>query len=119
MLGETIRPCGVVWCSLRPRPSKPSAIHLLPDREVLLVGARGDLGVEVLAGQRIGDEAAGLELVEVLPVRQQVHQIDFHEISGDFMGEEGEWPPACQTVSRTYTVRGAMESSPPPDGGWY
>ena len=47
MLGEFISPCGVVWCSFRPDAVVAEPVHLLPHGEMLLVGARRDLGIEI------------------------------------------------------------------------
>ena len=53
-------------------------VHLLPGVEVLGVGADGDLGLEMLRGQRIGQLAADLQMVEIFAVGEQVEDEDFH-----------------------------------------
>ena len=78
MLGEIIRPCGVVWCSFKPDAVEAELVHLLPDLEMLLVGARADLGIPMVARQRIGDQLVALVVLEVAVVGQQVEDEDFH-----------------------------------------
>ena len=56
-------------------------VHLLPHREMLLVGARRDFRIEIRARQRERHMTAGLELVEMAVERQQVEQEDLHESS--------------------------------------
>jgi hypothetical protein len=56
-------------------------VHLLPDGEVLLVGARRDFRVEIRAAQRKRHMTAGLELVEVTVERQEIEQKDLHGCS--------------------------------------
>ena len=45
-------------------------LHLIPDLEMLLIGARGHLGVEMLAGQGIGQIALGFGEIEMAVVGQ-------------------------------------------------
>ena len=54
-------------------------VHLLPHGEMLLVGARRDLRLEIGARQRKRHVPAGLELVEMAVERQEVEQEDLHE----------------------------------------
>ena len=53
-------------------------VHLLPGFEVLCIGARADLRIEMIARQRVGDVLVALVVVEVLAVGQQVEDEDFH-----------------------------------------
>ena len=56
---------------------------------MLLVGARADLGVPMIARQRIGDELVALVVLEVVVVGQQVEDEDFH-FTFTFRGYVGE-----------------------------
>ena len=56
-------------------------VHLLPHREMLLVGARRDLRLEIGARQRKRHVPPRLELVEVAVIGQQVEQEDLHVFS--------------------------------------
>ena len=53
-------------------------IDQFPRIEVLGVSADGDLGFEMPARERIGQFGARLKMVELLTVRQQVEDEDFH-----------------------------------------
>ena len=45
-------------------------LHLIPDLEMLLIGARSHLGVKMLAGQGIGQITLGLGEIEMAVVCQ-------------------------------------------------
>ena len=66
-------------------------VHLLPALEVLFVGPRRDLGIEVIQRQRVGEVLGFLVLVEMLGVGQQVEDEDFHSGSRYFS--------ACEILS--------------------
>ena len=53
-------------------------VHLLPHGEMLLVGARRGLGIEIRFRQRKGHVPPGLELVEMTVEREKVEQEDLH-----------------------------------------
>src|SRR5215469_11197112 len=53
-------------------------IHLLPGFEMLGIGAHRDVGLEVAAGERVGELAADLEMVELFAIGEQVEDEDFH-----------------------------------------
>ena len=57
----------------------PELVHLLPHGEMLLVGTRRDLRIEIRARQRERHVPARLELVEVPIERQQVEQKNLHD----------------------------------------
>ena len=84
--------CGVVL--VEAYTVEAERVHFFPDREMFLVSARRDLGVEVIARQRIGQMAVCLVLVEVLVVGEEVEKIDFH----------GQIP--CANSARSSDVRG-------------
>ncbi len=50
-------------------------VHFLPRLEMLLKGARAHLRIEISPRQRIGDVAAGFELVELPAIGHQVEHI--------------------------------------------
>ena len=56
-------------------------VELLPGGEMLGVGARRDLGREMLSRQRIGQLAADFQMFELLAIGQQVKDKDFHSIT--------------------------------------
>ncbi len=56
-------------------------VELLPGGEMLGIGARRDLGLEMLLRQRIGQLAADFQMVELLAIGQQVKDKDFHRIT--------------------------------------
>ena len=60
-------------------------VHFRPDVQMCGVAPRRDFRIEIFARQRIGDETVLFEFIEMLPVGEQVHQIDFH-------GTSGAWP---------------------------
>ena len=53
-------------------------VELLPCREMLGIGARRDFGLEVLLAKRIGQLAADFQMFELLAIRQQIKDKDFH-----------------------------------------
>src|SRR5689334_22513544 len=53
-------------------------VHLLPGFEVLGIGAHRDVGLEVAAGERVGELASDLEMVELFAIGEQVEDEDFH-----------------------------------------
>ncbi len=64
---------------VQPDAVEAPALELLPGFEVLDVGARRHLRIEMRLGQRIRKPfARRLELIEMLAVRKQVHDVHFH-----------------------------------------
>ena len=63
-------------------PVIAQAVHLLPGVEMLGVGAHCYVGLEVLLAQRIGQLGAGLQMVEVLAIGEQIEDEDFHGPEG-------------------------------------
>ena len=53
-------------------------VHLFPGFEMLGIGAHRNIGLEVAAGERIGELAANLEMVELFAIGEQVEDEDFH-----------------------------------------
>jgi hypothetical protein len=53
-------------------------VQQFPGIQVFGVGAGADLGLAVLGGERIGQFAADLQVLEVFPVGQQVEDEYFH-----------------------------------------
>jgi hypothetical protein len=69
-------------------------VHLLPRREMLGIGAHGDVGLEELPAERIGQFRADFHVLEVFAVGQQVEDKDLHAIL------LGRWPGVVVSAFR-------------------
>jgi hypothetical protein len=56
------------------------AVQFLPGLEVLGIGPRRDLGVEVFFRQRIGQLVADFQVPELLAVSKEIEDKDFHVV---------------------------------------
>src|SRR5215475_1496006 len=55
-------------------------VHLLPGFEMLGIGAHRDVGLEVAIGERIGELAADLEMLELFAIGEQVEDENLHDV---------------------------------------
>ena len=65
---------------VEPDPVIAEPVELFPGFEVLGIGPRRDLGFEVFVGQRIGQLVADLQMFELLAVRQEIEDKNFHSL---------------------------------------
>src|SRR5690242_16237072 len=63
---------------VEPDPVIAEAVELFPGLEVLGIGPRRDLRVEMFARQRIRQLVADLQMLELLPVSQQIKDEHLH-----------------------------------------
>ncbi len=66
---------------VEPDPVIAEPVELLPGGEMLGIGARGDLRVEVPFGQRIGQLIADFQMVELLAIGQKIKDENFHLVT--------------------------------------
>jgi len=56
------------------------AVQFLPGFEVLGIGSHRDPGLEVFLRQRIGQLVADFQMLELLPICQEIEYEDFHVV---------------------------------------
>ena len=63
---------------VEPHPVIPQAVELFPGLEVLGIGPRGDFGLEIFLGQRVGQLVVDLQVLELFAVSQEIEYEDLH-----------------------------------------
>src|SRR5271170_8038944 len=101
---------------VEPDPVIAEPVKLFPRVEVLGIGSRRDLRIEVLLRQRIGQFAADLQMVQLLPIGQQIEDKDFHYLPLTLLpGLDPGIPRSLPLLTRT--GRGALDLFPRPACG--